>query len=94
MTMKLKLVKDWPDWWRWHSTKALVLLGLLPTVWLEMPPEWKAMIPASWLQAASFIIMLLGMFSRITRQKVPPGQQTTSEDGEVENNDTENKHQG
>lgn len=89
MTMKLKLVKDWPNWWRWHSAKALVLLGVLPTIWLEMPPDWKAMIPAHWLQIASFIVMLLGMLSRITRQKAPEGQQTASE-----NDDIIDKHQG
>ncbi|MDU4093833.1 MAG: hypothetical protein E7H57_11255 [Pantoea sp.] len=72
MTMKLRLVKDWRNWWRWHSTKALVLLGLLPTIWLEMPSDLKSMIPSHWLQIASFVVMLLGMLSRITRQKAPP----------------------
>ena len=91
MTMKLRLVRDWPDWWRWHSTKALVMLGLLPTIWLEMPPEWKAMIPSGWLQTTSFIIMLLGMLSRITRQKAPPGQEATSDNEDSGDNNT---HQG
>ena len=71
MMMKLRLVKDWRQWWRWHSTKALVLLGLLPTIWVEMPADMKAMIPAHWLQIVSFIVMLAGMLSRITRQKGP-----------------------
>ncbi|ARJ43386.1 hypothetical protein B1H58_15975 [Pantoea alhagi] len=77
--MKLRLVKDWPNWWRWHSTKALVALGLLPTIWLEMPAEWKALIPAHWLQITSFIVMLVGMFSRITRQKAPPDTNTPAD---------------
>lgn len=80
--MKLRLVKDWPNWWRWHSTKALVALGLLPTIWLEMPPDWKATIPSHWLQITSFIVMLLGMLSRITRQKAPPGSNTTVDTGD------------
>ena len=89
MTMKLKLVRDWRDWWRWHSTKALGLLGLLPTIWLEMPPEWKTLIPSHWLQIASFIVMVLGMLSRITRQKAPEGGQTVSQ-----GDDTIDRHQG
>ncbi|MDR7342752.1 hypothetical protein J2X14_001156 [Pantoea alhagi] len=89
MRMKLRLVKDWPDWWRWHSTKALVLLGLLPTIWLEMPPDLKSMIPSHWLQVASFVVMLLGMLSRITRQKAPPGSVASTE---TENSNNSSQH--
>lgn len=89
MNMKLRLVKDWRNWWRWHSTKALVALGLLPTVWLEMPADWKAMIPVNWLQGMSFIIMLLGLLSRITRQKLPPEENTPADNREIKDS-----HQG
>lgn len=89
MKMKLRLVQDWRNWWRWHSTKALVLLGLLPTIWLEMPAEWKAMLPASWLQSASFIIMLIGILLRMTKQKSLADQNTASGNEEINNS-----HQG
>ncbi len=69
--MKPRLVKDWRDWWRWHSTKALVALGLLPTIWFELPPEWKAEIPSSWLKVAALLVAVAGMYSRMTLQRKP-----------------------
>jgi hypothetical protein len=89
MMAKFRLVRDWRDWWRWHSTKALVLLGLLPTIWLEMPADMKAMIPGHWLQIVSFIVMLAGMLSRITKQKKPNNSTTPSN-----SESSDNTHQG
>lgn len=70
--MKIRLVHDWRQWWRWHSTKAIVALGLLPTVWFELPPEWKAEIPSAWMRGAAIVVMLIGIYTRMTLQK-PPG---------------------
>lgn len=67
----MKLVRDWRNWWRWHSTKAIVALGMLPTVWFELPPEWKAEIPSTWMRAAAIVVMVIGVYSRVTLQKPP-----------------------
>lgn len=33
----MKLVDDWKGAWRWFSMHALVLAGVIPTVWAELP---------------------------------------------------------
>lgn len=37
----MKLVDDWKSAWRWFSMHALVLAGVIPTVWAELPPDLK-----------------------------------------------------
>lgn len=70
--MKLRLVDDWRHWWRWNSTKVIVALGALPTIWFELPPEWKAEIPSSWMRIGAIVLMVVGVISRMTLQKAPP----------------------
>ncbi|MEB6655035.1 hypothetical protein MXL28_17235 [Klebsiella aerogenes] len=70
--MKLRLVEDWRHWWRWNSTKVIVALGALPTIWFEFPPEWKAEIPSSWMRIGAIVLMVVGVLSRMTLQKAPP----------------------
>lgn len=69
--MKIRLVEDWRHWWRWNSTKIFLALGALPTIWAELPPEWKAEIPSSWMRAAAAALMIIGILSRMTLQKPP-----------------------
>lgn len=69
--MKIRLVEDWRHWWRWNSTRLIVALGLLPTIWAELPPEWKAEIPSSWMKGAAIALMVVGVLSRMTLQKPP-----------------------
>ncbi|HHT0548921.1 TPA: hypothetical protein ACTW9E_001501 [Klebsiella michiganensis] len=70
--MKLRLVEDWRHWWRWNSTKVIVALGALPTIWFELPPEWKTEIPSSWMRIGAIVLMVVGVLSRMTLQKAPP----------------------
>ncbi|PKH22286.1 hypothetical protein CIG19_13360 [Enterobacterales bacterium CwR94] len=69
--MKLRMVQDWRQGWRWHSTKALLALGLLPSLWLELPEAWRAEIPGSWLRLAALLVMFAGLTGRLTLQKGP-----------------------
>ncbi|QIU92137.1 hypothetical protein [Yokenella regensburgei] len=70
--MKIRLVDDWRHWWRWNSTKMFVALGALPTIWAEIPTEWKAEFPSSWMRFAALGLMFVGIASRMTLQKAPP----------------------
>ncbi|WP_313471228.1 DUF7940 domain-containing protein [Atlantibacter hermannii] len=69
--MKIRLVDDWRHWWRWNSTKVIVALGALPTIWFELPPEWKEEIPSSWMRVGAIVLMVIGVLSRMTLQKPP-----------------------
>ncbi|EBM8931349.1 hypothetical protein FNL77_23455, partial [Salmonella enterica subsp. enterica serovar Kentucky] len=52
-------------------TKVIVALGALPTIWFELPPEWKAEIPSSWMRIGAVVLMVVGVLSRMTLQKPP-----------------------
>lgn len=69
--MKYRFAEDARHWWRWHSTKAIIALGLLPSVWFELPPEWKAEIPSAWMRIAALVVMAIGLYTRVTLQKPP-----------------------
>ncbi|WP_075182897.1 hypothetical protein [Pantoea sp. 1.19] len=71
---KSRLVKDWRCGWRWHSTRALLALGLLPTLWAELPAEWRAEFPASGLRLMALLVMLAGLIGRVVQQ--PPAGKT------------------
>lgn len=64
----MKLVDDWKDVWKWHSTHFMILLGAVPTVWMQIPDDAKAMIPSGvqpWVPAA---LLVAGLFGRIRAQ--------------------------
>ncbi|RAP72930.1 hypothetical protein WKI72_18875 [Candidatus Erwinia dacicola] len=49
----------------------ILALGALPTIWFELPPEWKAEIPSSWMRVGAIVLMVVGVLSRMTLQKPP-----------------------
>jgi len=75
----MQVVPNWRQAWRWLSLHALVATGALPSLWLALPPEWRAAVPASWLASASVVMALLGIVGRLT-QSAPPATSTTPSD--------------
>lgn len=46
---EMKLVQDWKQAWKWHSTQLMAVAAMLPLVWVQLPPDFKAMIPDAWM---------------------------------------------
>lgn len=65
----MKLVDDWKKAWRWFSVHALVIAGILPTVWLELPPDLKASIPPGTMSTITAIIAACGVIGRLVSQE-------------------------
>ena len=72
----MTLVPDWRKAWRWFSVQAFAFLAVIPVVWMNLPPDVKAMVPDSWNQWIFLVISLaavLGGVGRVIDQnKAPP----------------------
>jgi len=65
----MKLVHDWKQVWRWHSTWIAGLLAAIPVAWVAMPPDLKRSVPDEWLPAISGIVFLAFIVGRLRAQK-------------------------
>lgn len=65
----MKLVDDWKKCWKWFSVHALVIAGILPTVWLELPPDLKASIPPGAMSTITAVIAACGVIGRLVSQE-------------------------
>ncbi len=65
----MKLVDDWRKAWKWFSVHALVIAGILPTVWLELPSDLKASIPPGMMSTITAIIAACGVIGRLVSQE-------------------------
>ncbi|HBS3050972.1 hypothetical protein R8556_21805 [Klebsiella pneumoniae] len=67
----MKLVDDWKSAWRWFSMHALVLAGVIPAVWVELPPDLKTAIPPGAMGAITAVIAACGVVGRLVNQSKP-----------------------
>ena len=45
----MKLVDNWRDWWKWHSTQLMAAVAAVPVVWMGLPPDVKSYVPDEWM---------------------------------------------
>lgn len=67
----MKLVDDWKSAWRWFSMHALVLAGVIPTVWAELPADLKTAIPPGAMGTITAVIAACGVVGRLVSQSKP-----------------------
>lgn len=77
----MKLVTDWRNWWKWHSTYVFGVLGIFPIVWLNSA-DLQAMLPPSLVSKVAPVIAGLGFFLRLRKQaiRIPPPAPPSSND--------------
>lgn len=66
--LRLKLVDDWRDCWRWYSTHALMINMAFLGTWAELPDEMKASLPPGLVMKISAAIMFFGFAGRLLQQ--------------------------
>ena len=64
----MRLIPDWKNAWRWHSTQILAALTVAPLVWAELPDDLKAKIPPDWYPWIIGGIALAGFVGRLRDQ--------------------------
>lgn len=63
-----RLVDDWKEAWRWHSTQAMAIAAALPFAWQELPEDLKASIPSEWMPYITAAILFAGLLGRVRDQ--------------------------
>lgn len=64
----MKLIDDWRSAWKYFSVHALLIAGVLPSVWATLPPDLKAYIPPSIMALITAVIAVSGIVGRLTDQ--------------------------
>ena len=64
----MRLVENWKQCWKWFSIHALLIAGVLPTVWATLPPDLKAYIPPSIMGLITAVVAVSGVVGRLTDQ--------------------------
>jgi hypothetical protein len=68
----MKLVNNWRDALKWHSTQVFALLALLPLLWEEVPYEVKALVPDEYNKWIIAVLAVIGMIARMRKQSYVP----------------------
>lgn len=75
---KPRIVANWREAWRWHSTQALTFIALAPVIWPQLPPEAQAfittLVPAEYHPAIITAVALVGIVLRLRDQSKKVGE--------------------
>lgn len=64
----MKLVTDAKKAWTWFSVQAMALVALIPVIWMQLPPETQALIPAGWKPYVITAVAVAGILGRLVDQ--------------------------
>lgn len=64
----MKLIPQWRRAWRMYSAQALAAAAALPVIWMELPPEIKAMVPPELTKWIIPLVALAGLMGRLIDQ--------------------------
>lgn len=66
--MKMKLVDNWRNSWKWFSMQCMAAAGTIQATWMAIPDDMKAAVPAQWVSYATLAILALGGIGRLVSQ--------------------------
>lgn len=64
----MKLIDNWRSTLKAYSTWALGAVVTIPTVWLQVPDELKALIPAQGMAKITVLVAVAGLIGRFVDQ--------------------------
>lgn len=67
--MKIDLVPDWRQAWRWASTRSMAGVMALLGTYAAMPDDVKAALPPNLVMYVAIIWLVAGIFGRLVKQK-------------------------
>ncbi len=69
--MKLpRLIDNWRETLRAYSTWALGAVVAIPAIWLQVPEELKALIPAQGMAKITVLVAVVGLIGRFVDQGI------------------------
>lgn len=66
--MKVKLVDNWRNSWKWFSMQCMAAAGTIQTTWALLSDDMKASVPPHWVSYLTIIVLALGVFGRLVSQ--------------------------
>jgi len=64
----MKIIRNWKQTLTAYSTWALGVIVTLPALWVELPPELKALIPTDKLAVVTAVVAAAGFIGRFVDQ--------------------------
>ncbi|HTN41238.1 MAG TPA: hypothetical protein VLZ84_08820 [Asticcacaulis sp.] len=64
----MKLITNWRETLRAYSTWALGAVVAIPALWLQVPDELKALIPAKGMTKITVLVAVAGLIGRFVDQ--------------------------
>lgn len=67
--MKLTLIDNWKNIWKWYSTHAMVIYTALVSYYAQMPAEDKASLPLWVIYLIQAVIVVSFVVGRLIKQE-------------------------
>ena len=64
----MQLVPNAAKAWRWFSVQAMAVSMAMQGAWLALPPDMQDRIPSTWVDAATVVVLALGIIGRVFDQ--------------------------
>lgn len=76
--IKLQVIEDWRNAWKWISVNAMIAAGAIQGAWLQMPDDLKAHVPPQLVSGATIALLVLGVVGRLIKQGASDDKQPTN----------------
>lgn len=76
--MKLKLIENWRNAWKWFSVHAMVYAAAIQGAWLQVSDDMKAHVPSYLISGLTITLLVLGIAGRVLKQGVEDAEDTKS----------------
>lgn len=73
--MKLKLIENWRNAWKWFSVHAMVYAAAIQGAWLQVSDDMKAHVPSYLISGLTITLLVLGIAGRVLKQGVEDDKQ-------------------
>lgn len=70
--MKLRLVSDWRNAWKWFSMNCMVLAASIQSAWMCISADLKAAVPSKLVAVVTVLLLAFGAVGRMINQKPNP----------------------
>jgi hypothetical protein len=69
MNIKMKLIADWHQAWRWLSVQFIAAAAALQLALLGFPDLLRGYIPESWMHGIAIALLAAAVLGRLVDQK-------------------------
>jgi hypothetical protein len=67
----MKLIDEWKTAYRMFSVQAMAIAGAIQGVWVTLPDDMKAALPATAVHYLTMALLVFGVIGRLVSQSKP-----------------------